>query len=171
MTYDVLVIGGGVNGLTTAAYLARAGKKVLVAERRATLGGLCGTEEFHPGFRANTCVDDPGWVPASVMKDLGLAALGYVQSFAPQSLTIPIAGAAPLVISSDVNTTVDAIRPHSPRDAAKWPEFCAFAARLRPVLHVAHAERGERALQGIVLLLAVVADFDENSEAGPVPND
>ena len=50
MKYDVLVVGGGVNGLTTAAYLARAGKKVLVAERRATLGGLCATEEFHPGF-------------------------------------------------------------------------------------------------------------------------
>ena len=130
MKYDVLVIGGGVNGLTTAAYLSRAGKKVLVAERRATLGGLCGTEEFHPGFRANTCVDDPGWVPPGVMKDLGLAALGYVESFAPQSMTIPIAGAAPLVITPDVNATADAIRPHSARDAAKWPEFCAFVARL-----------------------------------------
>ena len=130
MKYDVLVIGGGVNGLTTAAYLARGGKKVLVAERRSSLGGLCATEEFHPGFRANSCVDDPGWVPASVVKDLGLATLGYVQSFAPQSMTIPIAGAAPIVISSDMSATADAIRPHSVRDAAKWPEFCAFVARL-----------------------------------------
>ena len=73
MTYDVIVIGGGVNGLTTAAYLARAGRKVLVTERRHVLGGICVTEEFHPGFRANSCVDDPGWTPQAMLRELGLA--------------------------------------------------------------------------------------------------
>ncbi|MEO5814867.1 MAG: NAD(P)/FAD-dependent oxidoreductase [Gemmatimonadaceae bacterium] len=130
MSYDVLVIGGGVNGLTTAAYLARAGKKVLVAERRATLGGLCVTEEFHPGFRANSCVDDPGWVPAPVMKDLGLAAHGYVPTLAPHSMTIPIDGGAPIIITPDVRATTGSIAAHSIRDANRWPEFCAFVAQL-----------------------------------------
>jgi phytoene dehydrogenase-like protein len=130
MKYDVLVVGGGVNGLTTAAYLARAGKKVLVAERRATLGGLSATEEFHPGFHANTCVDDVGWVPPIVMTELGLATHGFAFAFAPQSMTIPIDGAPPIVISTDERATADAIRPHSARDAAKWREFCAFVARL-----------------------------------------
>ena len=49
--YDAIVIGGGHNGLTTAAYLARAGKKVLVLERRHVLGGAAVTEEVFPGFK------------------------------------------------------------------------------------------------------------------------
>ena len=130
MKYDVLVIGAGVNGLTTAAYLAREGRKVLVAERRATIGGLCATEEFHPGFRANICVDDPGWVPPAVMRELGLAANGYSPTLASTSMAIPIDGGAPLLITPDMRTTTNALREHSPRDAAKWPDFCAFVARL-----------------------------------------
>ncbi|MBV8306473.1 MAG: FAD-dependent oxidoreductase, partial [Gammaproteobacteria bacterium] len=49
--YDALIIGGGHNGLVCAAYLAAAGLKVLVLERRAIVGGAAVTEEFHPGFR------------------------------------------------------------------------------------------------------------------------
>lgn len=130
MTYDAIVVGAGVNGLTTAVYLARAGKKVLVAEQRAVAGGLCATEEFHPGFRANMCVDDTGWIPPALAKELGLAALGYSSAMAATSITIPIDGAAPLLITPDVRATADALRVHSPRDAAKWPEFCAFVHRL-----------------------------------------
>ena len=74
MSYDAIVIGAGVNGLTAAAYLARAKRRVLVLERRHALGGLCATEEFHPGFRADICVDDPGWMPPRVQRDLGLDA-------------------------------------------------------------------------------------------------
>ena len=50
-TYDVIVIGAGHNGLVAAAYLARAGRKVLVLERREFLGGCCVTEELWPGFK------------------------------------------------------------------------------------------------------------------------
>ena len=51
MNYDAIVIGGGHNGLTAAAYLARAGRKVLVLERRHIVGGAAVTEEVFPGFR------------------------------------------------------------------------------------------------------------------------
>ena len=53
--YDVIVIGGGHNGLTNAAYLAKAGKKVLVLERRYVLGGSACTEEVFPGFKFSVC--------------------------------------------------------------------------------------------------------------------
>src|SRR6266852_3054572 len=53
--YDVIVIGGGHNGLVNAAYLARAGKRVLVLERRHVLGGACVTEEVFPGFKFSVC--------------------------------------------------------------------------------------------------------------------
>ncbi len=128
--HDVVVIGAGINGLATAAYLARGGKKVLVLEQRAIIGGLCATEDIHPGFRANTCIDDPGWVPPVVLKELGLATQGFTPTLAPVSLTIPIAGSMPLVITPDMAATSSAIRPHSARDAAKWPEFCVFVGRL-----------------------------------------
>ncbi len=141
MTYDALVVGGGVNGLTTAAYLARAGRKVVVAERRATLGGLCATEEFHSGFRANSCIDDPGWVPDRVMKDLGLAALGYAPTLAPLSMSIPIDGGSPIVISPDVRATAASLLPHSIRDANKWAEFCAFVARLSGFIEATYSVR------------------------------
>jgi phytoene dehydrogenase-like protein len=137
MRYDALVIGGGVNGLTTAAYLARAGKKVLVAERRATLGGLCATEEFHPGFRANSCVDDAGWVPPALLKELGIAP----PVFASRSMTIPIDGAPPIAITPDVQATASTIRPHSARDAARWPEFCALVARLSGFMEALYSMR------------------------------
>ena len=51
MNYDVIIIGGGHNGLVNAAYLARAGRKVLVLERRHVLGGAAVTEEIYPGFK------------------------------------------------------------------------------------------------------------------------
>src|SRR5437899_7049458 len=54
-TYDVIVIGGGHNGLVNSAYLARAGKKVLVLERRYVLGGAACTEEIVPGFKFSVC--------------------------------------------------------------------------------------------------------------------
>ena len=53
-TYDAIVIGGGHNGLVTAAYLAKAGQRVLLLERRATLGGAAATEEIFPGFKIDT---------------------------------------------------------------------------------------------------------------------
>src|SRR6185503_10913261 len=54
-TYDAIVIGGGHNGLTNAAYLAKAGKKVLVLERRHIVGGAAVTEEVFPGFKFSVC--------------------------------------------------------------------------------------------------------------------
>src|SRR5437762_13728120 len=70
--YDVIVIGGGHNGLTNAAYLARAGKKVLVLERRHVLGGAAVTEEVFPGFKFSVCSYVVSLLRPEIIRDLDL---------------------------------------------------------------------------------------------------
>ena len=70
--YDVIVIGAGANGLTAAAVLARAGKRVLVVEAQETMGGQGRTVEFAPGFRTVPLGNDAGWVPPAVARALEL---------------------------------------------------------------------------------------------------
>src|SRR5258708_20801475 len=72
MKYDAIVIGGGHNGLTAAAYLARAGRKVLVLERRYILGGAAVTEEVFPGFRFSVCSYVVSLVRPEIIRDLDL---------------------------------------------------------------------------------------------------
>ena len=70
---DALIIGAGHNGLTCACYLARAGLKVLVLERRTLVGGAAVTEEFHPGFRNSTASYTVSLLHPKVLRDLKLA--------------------------------------------------------------------------------------------------
>src|SRR5436309_593396 len=70
--YDVIVIGGGHNGLVNAAYLARAGKRVLVLERRHVLGGACVTEEVFPGFKFSVCSYVVSLLRPEIIRELDL---------------------------------------------------------------------------------------------------
>ncbi len=72
-TYDIIIIGGGHNGLVAAGYLAKAGLKTLVLERREVVGGGAVTEEIHPGFRCSTLAHAAGPLFPDVVKDLKLA--------------------------------------------------------------------------------------------------
>ena len=74
--YDAIVIGGGHNGLTCAAYLARAGRKVLVLERRYLLGGAAVTEEIHPGFKYSVCSYVVSLLRPEVIRELELSKHG-----------------------------------------------------------------------------------------------
>src|SRR5437764_11206848 len=76
MNHDVVIIGAGHNGLIAAFYLAKAGLKPLVLERRDLVGGVATTEEFHPGFRVSTLMHTAGPISASVLHDMQLERFG-----------------------------------------------------------------------------------------------
>ena len=135
---QILIIGAGHNGLTTAFYLAKAGHAVTVLERRHTVGGCAVTEEFAPGFRA-PLANALGPVRASVARDMGLASRTPFLRPDPRLVALAPDGRA-LAFSTDAARTAEAIRAFSPNDAARYPEFCTalqtFAGFLTSLLEM-----------------------------------
>lgn len=136
--YDAIVIGAGHNGLIAAAYLARAGKKVLVLERREVIGGATVTEELWPGYRLSTCSYVCGLLLPEVVKELRLARHGYqVRAFDPQYF-VPFPDGRHLFSYLDGERTKAEIRKFSKRDAenhdAYWAMWDRIIARMRPLL-------------------------------------
>jgi phytoene dehydrogenase-like protein len=137
--HDVIVIGGGVNGLACAAYLARAGRRTLVLERQAVLGGGAQTVEIHPGFRVPLLAHVAGPLRADVVEDLQLRRHGL--EFIASDVSVAALGgeARPLLIYEDARKTADALREWSPRDAEAWPRFVASLAALGRVIGTLYA--------------------------------
>ena len=137
-TVDTIVIGAGLNGLTTAAYLARSGQRVLVLERRATIGGSTTTEEFAPGFSADVCRHDAGWLSPHIIGDLQLEQHGLrMHSTGSTVLALGTNGAA-LAFGAN-GPDLDALRRLSPADATRWPEFAARVKALTGFLEHLYA--------------------------------
>jgi phytoene dehydrogenase-like protein len=137
-TYDAIIVGGGHNGLTAAAYLAQGGLRVCVLERRDILGGACVTEEVWPGHRVSRASYVVSLLHPKVVADLRLNDFGYeVHPLDPAYATLPPDG-PPLFFFNDEAATVESIRPHSRRDAEAYPAFQALLERmgdfLRPML-------------------------------------
>jgi phytoene dehydrogenase-like protein len=131
VSYDAIVIGAGLNGLVTAGYLARAGLKVLVLERRAIVGGSAVTQEFAPGFRCDTARHDVGWLSPKIISDLGLVSehgLKLVSSSG--EVLAPTRDGDFLLLHTRTDTTAAALRRFSPADADRWPAFTARIAKL-----------------------------------------
>ncbi len=139
--YDAIIVGGGHNGLISAAYLARAGLKTLVLERRSIFGGACVTEEIAgaPGFRVSTGAAQLGNLMPSIISDLDLERHGY-RLLMPDPMTVfPRLDGDALVIWQDQEKTRKNISAFSVSDADTLPSYhddCRhFCEIIEPLLY------------------------------------
>jgi phytoene dehydrogenase-like protein len=139
MTREVVVIGGGVNGLVAAAYLAKAGRQVLVLEARGTPGGLAATEEVMPGFHGGVAGLDAGWLFPDIADHLKLGAAGLELVVPEASVFSPLPDGRSLTLWTDPARTAEDIARFSPDDARRWPDFAAQVARFARVLESIYA--------------------------------
>ncbi len=149
---DVVIIGGGHNGLVTAFYLAKAGYKPLVLERRAEPGGAAITQEFHPGFRCSILAHAAGPLRPDIVRDMQLEKHG-LRLITPDVGVVALSpdGRA-LILYNDVKKSVPEIGKFSQKDAAKYPEFQASLAKVSKVIgealalappNIDHPNRGD----------------------------
>jgi phytoene dehydrogenase-like protein len=121
--FDVVIVGGGHNGLTCACYLAKSGLKVGVFERRSILGGAAVTEEFHPGFRNSTASYTVSLLNPKVIKDLRLTEHGLKVLERPMQNFLPLPDGRALVAGPDSARTTASVASFSKRDAARLPGY------------------------------------------------
>jgi phytoene dehydrogenase-like protein len=139
MKYHAIVIGGGHNGLTAAAYLARAGRKVLVLERRHVLGGAAVTEEVHPGFRFSVCSYVVSLLRPEIIRDLDLPRHG-LEILPLDGTFTPMPNGDYLWRVNDHAKTRREIARHSKLDAEAYDEYgkamVEMARFVKPILNM-----------------------------------
>jgi len=138
--YDTIIIGAGHNGLVAAAYLAKQGKKVLVLERRALIGGSVVTESFGENFTVDS-VQTGGALRPDIIKDLKLASHG-LQPFGSAQGRLDSVRKAFISLQPDGNhLTLDeeSIKRFSEKDAARWGEFVRFMDKAASILDAFYA--------------------------------
>jgi len=132
--YDAIIIGGGHNGLVTAAYLARAGRRVLVLERRGMLGGCAVTEEIWPGYKVSTGAYLASLLQERIVRELELERFGYRVDAKDPAFFSAFPGGRHLFMWQDRAKTLAEIAKFSPRDAAAYPAYEDQLERLARVV-------------------------------------
>ncbi len=131
--YDAIIIGAGHNGLVTAAYLARAGRKVLVLEARQLVGGCAVTEEIWPGYRVSTASYLSSLMQEKVVRDLELRKFGYAVDAKDPAFFSPFPDGSHLFMWQDRAKTLAEIAKFSKRDAEAYPQYEAHLEKLAVV--------------------------------------
>lgn len=127
--YDVIIVGGGHNGLVAANYLGRAGKKVLVIERRDILGGACVTEEFFPGARFSSCAFIQAVLRPKIIAELELVSRFGLEMYAPDPQGFALFDdASHVFLWQDIDKTLKELEKFAPEDAKG---LLRFGSRLR----------------------------------------
>jgi phytoene dehydrogenase-like protein len=160
--YDALVVGGGHNGLTTAAYLARAGWKVLVLERRHVLGGAAVTEEVFPGFKFSVCSYVVSLLRPEIIRELGLP--GHGLEILPLDGTFtPLPDGDYLWRTNDHAQTRREISRHSRLDAEAYDEYgkamVDMGRFVKPMLGMTPPDPTSLAPRGLADLLSMGRRF------------
>lgn len=130
---DVIVIGAGVNGLATAALLARSGRKVILVERRERVGGVCAPREFHPGFTVPGLFHDTTRVDAALVSSLGLSGHGLKRAPREDCLLSDGRGGA-ITLSADASATASSISRRSETSAERYTAWRSWLDKVAPVV-------------------------------------
>src|SRR4051812_12830876 len=132
--FDAVIIGAGHNGLVCACYLARAGLKVKVLERRPVVGGAAVTQEFAPGFRNSVAAYTVSLLQPKVIADLNLARHGLRIVERPFANFLPLPGDDCLQVGPDLASTQREVSRFSKRDAARLPDYYNMIEEVASVL-------------------------------------
>src|SRR5438046_53397 len=161
-SYDVIVIGGGHNGLFNAAYLARAGKKVLVLERRHVLGGAACTEEIVPGFKFSVCSYVVSLLRPEIIRDLDLPRHG-LEILPLDGTFTPMPNGDHLWRVNDHALTRREIARHSRLDAEAYEEYgkamVEMARFVKPILNMTPPDPMTRSPRELLQLVALGRRF------------
>jgi phytoene dehydrogenase-like protein len=131
---DTVIIGAGHNGLVAAFYLAKAGFKPLVLERRAQVGGAAITEELHPGFRCSTLAHNAGPLRADIVRDMQLEQHGLKLTTPDVNTVSLLPDGRALILYSDAKRAAEEIAPWSSKDATSYAGFGAALGKIGKVI-------------------------------------